>query len=632
MTSAAELGPVEQVSALGALLKARKIETVLFIDDGFDPLSQQEPSREQQDEIWAIVQADELALNAALQLGVEDAGHFTAEMVEQTLSGPAEALRPVLESSSYVVEYRSKGSALTAVVEYLRRLNIEVRTHGVNDWRDHIEGVQLVFLDWRLGPDRDPASMHVASTAAREIHKRPNRPYLVLISSDPGVKNASVAFSEASGLVCGMFDAMPKAWLANEVDVTLNLTVILDLYAAGDAVQSFVEALRTHADTAVQSFLKRIERLTVSDYANLQHLALRKDGHPLGDYLTELFAGLWTDTLFQGELKSQLVELDKQDFGSLPALTGPSDALADLYNSAVFDTHVGALAPHPHASADDQTRLQLSLGDVLVERKEGKVVRAYTILNPQCDLAESPRGSRRIPDDLSILLVPGDIEAIDHAQRTERREAGDTPFLKVDGVAKRVHWSGRSIENVPYAGFADWLSKDRERIARMRPVHGLALQRTVFAELTRVGLPNPPPIHDPVGITLSRAVFGKWSKEGDSTGQQGRFVMARDSKGDRIVFTHSFLVEIASALRQGLDEATSRRNDWKGKDEAALTVVGSSLGDPAEWRRLSQPFPLPDGGLKLFGDGLLVCTKKPTEGMSRKLLVCVTVDLPSPST
>ncbi|MGW5960622.1 hypothetical protein, partial [Methylorubrum thiocyanatum] len=363
----------------------------------------------------------------------------------------------------------------------------------------------------------------------------------------------------------------------------------------------------------------------------LQHLALKKDGHPLGEYLTELFAGLWTDTLFQGDLRPRLAELDRQDFEGLPALVGPSDALADMHFHAAFDAHVGPLAPHPHAPTEQPPRLQLSLGDVIIDREPGRPARVHAVLNPQCDLAESPRGTRRIDDNQSILLVPGTLVPIDHADRTKRKEEGDTPFMRVDGASRRVHWSSKELGTVRYGDIAAWMGqRDRARIARMRPLQALALQRSVSAELTRVGLPNPPPIHDELEVGLHRANFGKFSGD-ERISRQGRLVMSRESDDDRIVLTHAFLVEVAAAMEVALSDAEGRREHWKRGDEEALAKARAAMADTNQWRKLSRPFTL-NADLTLFGGALIVCTgeRKPTGGMARKLLVCVSVRVPAP--
>lgn len=631
MTAAAGVAPHVTEAPLAALLRARGIATVLFIDDAFDPLSAQEPTSDEKEEIWTAVQDDPEAFAAATAIDVSDEDGIDAALVARILAQGEEPLRTVLASSSYVLVHESKAAILRPVMTYLERLGVEVRARGRNDWQDHVEGAQIVFLDWRLGPDDKPSSTLAATKAARTIHERSKRPYLVLISSNATIKEESEAFSEASGLVRGMFDAMPKSWLADDVRIGLNLAVILDLYAAGDTVQGFVETLRKQAQEAVPLFLKRIERLTVSDYANLQHFALRKDGHPLGDYLTELFAGLWIDTLFQGDLRPRLAELDRQDFEGLPALVGPSDALADLHFHAAFDAHVGPLAPHPHAPAVESPRLQLSLGDVIVERETELAVRVHAVLNPQCDLSESPRGTRKIDNDRSILLVPGTLVAIDHSDRAKRKDEGDTPFIRVDGASKRVHWAGKELRTVRYADFGAWMTADRERIARMRPLQALALQRSVSAELTRVGLPNPPPIHDELDVGLHRLGLGAFSGDERIT-RQGRLVMSRESDEDRIVLTHAFLVDVATAMGASLSDAEDSKASWKKDDGAALASARTAMADLDEWRKLSRPFKLPKSGtLSLFGGALLVCAraKKPVTGMARKLLACVTLDLPA---
>ena len=614
---------------LAGLLREKGVGSVLFIDDGFDPLSDHEPTDDEQDAIWAAVQADTAAMAAADELGASDEGWFNAAEVERVLAlDEGDALRRVVEAWSYVTEHRDKAKLLKAAMDYLASVGVGVKKAGKQDWRDHVPGSQIVFLDWRLGPDEEEQSVRNAVEAARLIQAQQPKPFLVLVSSDPGVKARAQEFSEASGLVGGMFDAMPKQWLSDRLGVDVNLSILLQLYSAGDTVQSFVDALRQEASLAVGRFLERVSKLTVSDYANLQHFALRNDGHPLGDYLVELLSGLWADALFQGPLRTQLLAMSRVDFDTLPALTGPSEALVDLHNGAVFDMHVGPLAPHPHQEGGGgASRPMLSLGDVVVKRADGRTTEVHVVLNPQCDLAQSPRTKRSVPDDQSILLVPGDIAAVDHAERKKRRDLGDTPLFRVGSDAPlRVHWAAKKLKTVPYASLPSWMSEGRDRVARMRTLYALALQRQVSSELTRVGVPAPPPIYGPVQGVLARYRASRQVGQ-DVAVAQGRLVMARDEKGDTIVLDHPFVRELSRCISDDIEGwATDREAKVKPDDERHREAIREALRNVDDWVKLCKPFGLNDDGARFFAGSLLVCRKRPN-GVDRKILACLVLDL-----
>jgi hypothetical protein len=637
---------------LKGFLKNHAVQRVLFIDDGFDPLEQVEPTEAEQGELWAEIEASGAALTEAVKLGINGPDDLTGDCIAALLErGADDPLGAIAETAPYVVEHRSKANELKFAIEYLSSLEITVCTAGRETWRDKLDGVSIVFLDWRLGPEADKDSaVQQACKTAKEIHSRENKPLIVLMSSDPAVKDEAKAFSEQSGLIPGLFDALPKRWLKDRIGVDLQMAVLGDLLQKGHVVQGFVDAIRQRAIDAITTFINSLQGLTLSDYANLQHFALKHEGHPLGDYLTELLAGVWVDALFQGNLREQLNALDKEDFESLPALVPPSEALLQLYKSAVFDKHVGDFSEHPHRAAEpapqaapepaapdpaaegdagnpavaNWKRLSLSLGDVVLEYDGTTPLRAYVILNPQCDLAESPRHRRKIDDDLSILLAPGLLRPVGAPERTERKDTADTPFFADGETRHRIQWEGKKLISVPYRNFDTWIAeKERRRKARMRLPYALALQRSITSDLSRVGLPVPPPMYEEIDVKVRRASLGTW--DGDPVvAKQGRLLMARDADADQVVLTHSFVVRISEMLNDGLAVMKASNKD---KDATNAAKIEALVSDPAEWQKLAKPFSLPAKGLKFLGGAVLVCREGdlPSGSFDRKHIVCVSL-------
>lgn len=609
-------------------LAARAVNRVLFIDDGFEPLEQAEPTQEEQEELWTAIEAEPAALPIASTAGLTQPSDLNGERIAELLVRPeADVLRQLAEQASYVVEHASKTKQILFAIDYLRSLGVTVLTCGREGWLDQLDGVSIVFLDWRLGPEPNHTeAIEEASKVAAQISREPlpNRPMIVLISSDPTVKEAARSFSRHSGLLLGLFDAIPKEWLQDRSGVDLQLTVLAEHLQKGHVVQAFFDAVKSRATEAILSFIDKIRGLTLSDYANLQNLALKRDGHPLGDYLAELLAGVWVDALFQGQLRDQLRALDKENFESLPALTSPSEALTDLYMAAVFDSHVDDFGPHPQAlpqgEAGDE-RLSIALGDVILEIEGEKPSKAYVIINPQCDLAESPRHQRRIDDDLSVLLVPGVLQPVGTRDRAERKDTADTPFFAADGMKNRIRWEGKKQIAVAYADLPEWLAaKSRRRKARMRPMFALALQNSIRSDLTRVGLPTPPPMYETMDVQLRRAKLGAWDGESVVV-PQGRLLMARDEKKDQIVFTHAFLTSICQAVASGVEALAA---SIKPKDKENATKIAEALADPSELSRLIKPFAVSDAGVRFLGGAVLVCRTIP-KGLDRKVIICLSV-------
>jgi hypothetical protein len=542
----------------------------------------------------------------------------------QAALGGAEPLAGVLRSSAYVVSHESKRQVLAFAIDYLQSLNVDVRTSGRDGWEEKMEGVQIVFLDWRLGADDDPGAVETAAVTARRIHEQPQKPLIVLISSNPALPDHSESFRDTSGLIPGLFDTMPKSYLRDQMGVDLHLASLCELVQAGHVVQDFVHQLKASATDSMAAFARAIDRLTLSDYANLQHFALKKDGHPLGDYLTNLFAGLWADTLFQGAVRAHLAQLDAQAFEMLPVVGRPTQALADLYSSAMFDTHVGDFTRHPHAEAPAEgaaERLLLTMGDIIVETTEAGSARAYMIASPQCDLAESPRHSRRVQEGQTVVLIPGELVRIDAESRGSRRDLPDSPFFVIDGQPFRVQWDTKALLTVPYSEFAQWLAgANRQRRARMRPLYALALQHSMTADLARVGLPSPPPMYQPMDITFRGYTDGSYDEHGVVT-TQGRFVMARGSEEDQLILDREMLNRIKESVVQGMARLEASQND---KDKEAHAKLADRFGAGA-WEELAKPIAMPKTAKKFMGDSVVVCRQGKEPDKARNLLACVTV-------
>lgn len=628
--TAEEQTATETAPKLRKFLADKSVRKVLFIDDGFDLLELMEPTVEEQDDLWATIEADDRAFDAASAQGLSGADDLSGEIISKLREHPdGDPLRRLAEASSYVVNHESKVQEIRFVIDYLKSLGLQVDTCGQDDWQNRLSDVNIVFLDWKLGQEADThAAITRAVNAAKGIHKdrRRDRPMIVLISSDPSVQDHARKFSQESGLISGLFDAMPKGCLQDRTSIDLQMTLLSAHLEKGHIVQNFVDAVSNRTQEAAAAFVSKIRNLTLSDYANLQHFALRNEGHPLGDYLTELLAGVWIDELFQGPIREPLRALDKEDFESLPALMNPSDVVNELYNAAIFDTHIDDFQPHPHADEPQpgqKARLALSLGDIVVEREVETGSKVYMVINPQCDLAESPRHKRRpIDDDLSVLLLPGTLRPVGAPERTERKETADTPYFATDGAKGRIQWDAKKQIAVPYSEFAEWLAeKQRARKARMRTTFALALQTAVHSELTRVGLPVPPPMYQEVEATIRHASMGTWT--GDSAPVKlGQLLMTRDSRSDQVVLTREHLIEIWGIVRIGVGKLAKSENP---KDRANAAKIEEALADPAEIQRFARPFPVSDGGEKFFCQAVYVCRKsrEPKSGFNRSYIACL---------
>jgi hypothetical protein len=621
---AAESGP-----KLKEFLAAKSVRKVLFIDDGFEPLEQIEPTVEEQNELWTAIEADNEALSTASAEGLSQSEALTGDVIAAFLNRTEnDPLRRLAETSPYVVSHRNKTQLLRGAIEYLVSLGTTVLTSGRDDWEEKLDDVSIVFLDWRLGPESEGSDpIQQAMQVASKIHggQSSARPMIVLISSERNVKEKARQFSQESGLISGLFDAMPKEWLSDQANVDLQMTILCAHLEKGHVVQNFVDAVSNRTKDAADTFVSKIRNLTLSDYANLQHFALREDGHPLGDYLIQLLAGVWIDTLFRGELREPLRALDKADFESLPSLVEPSEVLNDLYNAAVFDTHISNFERHPHAAEPQigqAKRLALSLGDIVVEQENRMASKVYMVINPQCDLAESPRDKRRIDDCLSVLLVPGELRPVGAPECSQSNETAKTPCYIVDGAKFRIHWYGKKQVAIPYIEFPEWLDKKpRERKARMRTTFALSVQAAVRSQLTRIGLPVAPPMYAPIEAEVRYARMGQWAGMAEPLTLR-RLFMDGDSTPDQVVLTHEYMTRLCKVVQEGIGPLAA--SGEQGDAEKAATIK-RALADPAKLEELARPFPVPDNPQKFLGGAVVVCRKgkPPRPDHDKRLIVCL---------
>lgn len=187
----------------------------------------------------------------------------------------------------------------------------------------------------------------------------------------------------------------------------------------------------------------------------------------------------------------------------------------------------------------------------------------------------------------------------------------------------RIHWNVTSMRSVPFGEFEGWL-QDKKRRARMRSLHVLSLQQAVHAHLTRVGVPSPPPIYQSLTATLKTISAKKFVGEGRIL-PQGRYVLPRDSDGDKVAFSKEFVVQLTDAVASGLEDLKSPENKTRDK-ESVMAEIRKAMLDPASLGELLVPFKLNKDGRKFLGDSVWVCRedRAPTEQqLSAKNLVCI---------
>lgn len=657
---------------IAEFLKEKQISNVVVIDDAFDEQrSQAELISGEISSFWERIEFDEEA-QAALQsagLALEDEFGLEDDDVLQRLwelrdtpNTLGDAVRSILFAA--VIE---KQSFLTEFVKRLReRLGLTVFTEGRNiDVNKVFEDkeIQLVFLDYIMGPENLKESVTSSKNIARNIyanHKDRKMPLVILMSTVGEVYERGNEFRRSSGLLMGMFYVVHKDELASEPKLYLDLGVWSKALPLGAELQSFVNTLGSSIKSASIKFMNGIKELSLEDYRYVQRLSLKEDGQPLGDYLIGLYSAYLSHLLFERDaaLRAQRNLVDKLTSSyPPPGSTLPSDQLAKIYHAALFELEEGgesgyesvgdgesdgseyqfstadevveqrsaneAQASETRKNGDDElkeiggalvdeqskaeiveadssddvdddlldlyeemyknngstfprtdhlgVRRELRLGDLFIRLREKQ---ALIIINADCDLAHECD-----PSD-SIYLMPGRLQFIKDRIGEEDTRKDRTELFATAGESYRIIWEIKKITTVKFSAAHTFLETNQfVWKARLRQPYALELQRIFAADLTRIGMPVPPPIIQPIGVQLMGRVSAEgWIEMMSPSDDLAVVVM----KTDKIRFypTGSFahrLRDMVIALLAKLREHQAHLGEDAGSNQAELARIANNI-------------------------------------------------------
>ena len=554
---------------------------------------------------------------------------------------------------------------LDPLVEELRNLELDVVPFGSNPPIDPGHA-QLIFLDYYLGAPGEETSVRAArATVSKLLQLYPvgsEKPLVVLMSSHDDARESAEDFQKQTGIVGGMFYFLPKSDLTDRVKLLLDLDMLSMALPDGHRIQRFVDTVESKANTAVSEFLTDIKRLNIDDYVYIQRLSLQADGHPLGDYLLWLYGAYFGHLLFERALESERRELDRMTFDNwVPSQGVPSPQLTAMYHAALFDTTVEHLGPHPRWSEganegipradqpgcssgqgaelsvaqnvadnpgensgdgkrkeDDMTKpvILLPISDDGVE--EAKALPYFSmgdiflnadplellmVCNPACDLEFTPDGKRLPEFEDSIMFIPGVLEKLDEPSgtptlRTELFQYGEDSY--------RILWQPKRLRAIPYRSVEHWLSSNGfARVARLRMPFSLEIQHHFANQLTRVGVPVPPPFYRPLRVTLYRrsddGSYGEWTV---ANSEKAAFVIATRNGEEKCAFTPGLVRalqrgvgEVANQDRLPLDdELEAPERTQRQRANQRIEKARKSGMDFLAWREVSELFAVPNRG------------------------------------
>jgi len=619
-------------------MSKHNITRVAVVDDAYDPVSLSSFQEGEDREFIDAVNEDDVLLREfhRVATGAESnrvliAADLTDEIAgrlwqdRETLNG----LKAVAGATLFRV-HDTKVSQVTALFKFLKDvLGIPlVKTYGTQLEMPE-EEFDLAFVDYRFGPSREDASVERAVRWATHLYKK-GRTFIILMSAEPEGMLRQDVFRNKSELTRGLFEFVAK----DEIEDSGKFCNRLKSFCAGlstrHKIHDFAAAGEAAADESLKALKESIHSLGIEDYAYLEQISLREDGHPLGDYMLWLFGGYFAHRLAVNQslqsARSSVNGLKYENF--LPLQRPPSVMLATMYSAAITEPIFEGWGPHPRdlpteatpavASPETQSAQEATgsaaveppqgpqpttpaatvaatnavqpsgiadtapapvttqeevmpffqLGDLLVASKDKP---AYLVINAGCDLQFSPGTKRSCDIDQSILLIPGQFELLH--ERGEEISAKRTELYELQGERFRVIWQHTRVKSFPHKSVRqEFEPKGYKRQSRLKLPYALEVQQHFAMQLTRVGVPTPTPVFREYPIVVyGKAADGTFLNVG--TVSNG-VVVFHHKENDQFVLTVDCINEVLNII----DHFAARVEEEIQADGAigAVNVAGTS--------------------------------------------------------
>ena len=478
-----------------------------------------------------------------------------------------------------------------------------------------LNGYQLVFIDYYL--ERSKKDGTLAERIAEEI-ERARKPdsaqQIILMSTLEKVRTFRKSFRQAAGVEGTAFSFVAKLDLDESWKVRAHLEMFARALPHSRSIARYIDAVKENMNRAQQQLVDLLDDLDLGDFAYLQNLALRADGHPLGDYLSWLLSSQLASLAFEYGLRQEQALVDKIEFDEkLVSPTEPSMVVATLYHGALFAHNMGPLGPHPLAKKTDgflDVPL-VQLGDVFVDDGLSK---ALVVLSADCDLAFAP-STERMPDkSTSVLLVRGKPLAIRAVGQNV--DANTTEGMEHDSEVYRIDWQFDTYRTVELGKLEAYMRDegfDTSGRDRLRSLHALKLQQELGNHILRVG----PPVMPPVQMEMSGEIVQPMSGErviGNTL--DGRSVFASFFKGKlSIRITPTIAGQLRGAVEDLHRSMTDRLRTLQTTKRKSKAMQNELRMLPSKVRAIAEHLKIDKSWIELLGDKTL-----PKVGSIKKLL------------
>lgn len=525
-------------------------------------------------------------------------------------------------------DFAKRRTELNELAELLERI-LGNRTQCLPPSEKIPDAAKLVFLDYFLGPT-NKRSIEIAKELS---DRKGDRPYLILISDSENLEDKSRAFRDTTGYIAGTYGYLEKAKATDESELTYSLASWGLGNPALPVIQPLFDGMIAAVDDAAAEIKSKISKLTIQDYSVLQNFSLSEDGHPLGEYVIDLF-GAALSFRFRDSvcLRAARNRADESQFGKhLPLNTAPGEVIVELYREAMTEPAIDPnIAEHPWKSAkkisvlpdvalsqSGQTRevtsdsngkteiktepeatdkadvstekliapeiAWLSTGDIFAKDDSSSL---FMVLNAGCDLQFAPGTNRECDGERSILLIEGIMSAISDPQPPIN--VARTEYFKFDDSLCRVTWLDRLL-TLSHKDFKAEMTKKgyHRRVARLSLPYALQVQQAWVSKLGRVGVPVAPPHSSSFKVSLYR-------KDDDGRPEQMTAIengvtafRVKGSNGyiNSVILSQKSISELRTALQSIRRELAA---SGAPRVQKRLEAIDRHLNDSEIWRKLQE--------------------------------------------
>lgn len=167
------------------------------------------------------------------------------------------------------------------------------------------------------------------------------------------------------------------------------------------------------------------------------------------------------------------------------------NGLLGLYDQMYLNSGVTSIFAESYGKVRE-----LRLGDLFISEGE---MQALLIISADCDLASRPNAACEPTD--SVHVLPGRLQLLRERIKDADEKKKRTELFTFSNQSYRIIWELKKVKTLTFAEIHTFLKKwNYAWKARLRQPYALELQRMFASDLTRIGMPVPPPLYQPIGV------------------------------------------------------------------------------------------------------------------------------------